>query len=141
MKKTTEELLQLLKNSHNYSSYESQYREELQQEIPLASYFSDLILKKQLSKSLIIQRSGLDRGYAYDIFAGKKRPVRDKVLALCFGASLSTDETQELLRLTGYPTLYARLARDNVILFSLSHKLSVIDANILLEEMGMDILI
>ena len=141
MKKTTEELLQAIKCSHNYSSYESQYREELQQEIPLSSYLSDLIVRKQLSKSTVIQRSGLDRGYAYDIFSGKKHPVRDKVLALCFGASLTTDETQELLKLTGYPPLYARVARDNVILFSLNHKLAVIDANILLEEMGMDILI
>lgn len=141
MKKTTEELLQLLKSSHNYPNYEAQYRKELQQEIPLSSYLSDLVIRKQLSKSTIIQRSGLDRGYAYDIFSGKKHPVRDKVLALCFGALLTVDETQELLKLTGYPPLYARLARDNVILFSLNHELSVIDTNILLDEMGMDILI
>lgn len=140
MKKTTQELLQLLKNTRNYSTYESQYGEELQTQISLSSYLSDLIVKKQLSKSTIIQRSGLDRSYAYDIFSGKKQPVRDKVLALCFGASLSIDETQDLLKLTGYPPLYARLARDNVILFSLNHKLSIIDTNILLEEMGMDLL-
>lgn len=141
MKKTTTELLQLLKNTSNYSNYEAQYGEQLLPQIPIHLYLSDLITEKQLSKSTIIKRSCLDRGYAYDIFAGKKHPARDKVLALCLGASLTTSETQKLLQTTGYPPLYARMSRDNVILFSLEHELSVVNANLLLADMGMELLV
>ena len=140
MKKTTIELLQILKNTTDYSSYEAKYGEQLLEQVPIDVYLSSLLAEKQLSKSVIIRRSGLDRGYAYDIFSGKKHPARDKVLALCFGASLSIDETQKLLKTTGYPPLYARIARDNIILFSLERKFTIIDTNMLLEEMDMELL-
>lgn len=91
---------------------------------------------KQISKSDIIHRSGLERKYTYEILSGKKNPSRDKVLAICFAVPLSADETQQLLKSTGYPTLYARIERDSIILFALEHNLSLTDANELLYEMN-----
>lgn len=136
MKKTTGELLELLKKSSNASSYIENATDDLIQQIPLSDYLSEIMDSKQISRSDIVHRSGLDRGYVYEILSGKKTPSRDKVLAICFAVPLSADETQQLLKSTGYPTLYARIERDSIILFTLEHSLSLTDANELLYEMN-----
>lgn len=136
MKKTTGELLELLKKSSNASSYIENATDDLIQQIPLSDYLSEIMDSKQISRSDIVHRSGLDRGYVYEILSGKKTPSRDKVLAICFAVPLSADETQQLLKSTGYPTLYARIERDSIILFALEHSLSLTDVNELLYEMN-----
>lgn len=136
MKKTTGELLELLKKSSNASSYIENATDDLIQQIPLSDYLSEIMDSKQISRSDIVHRSGLDRGYVYEILSGKKTPSRDKVLAICFAAPFSADETQQLLKSTGYPTLYARIERDSIILFALEYSLSLTDANELLYEMN-----
>ena len=140
MKKTTEELLDLLKKSPSASSYMEQAADNLIHQIPLSEYLTKLIEEKNLKKGNLIRLSGLDKGYVYDILAGKKNPSRDKVLALCFALSLSADETQKLLKSTGYAPLYVRMERDSVILFGLEHTLSVMEVNELLYEMKHDLL-
>lgn len=136
MKKTTGELLELLKKSSNASSYMEKASDDLIQQIPLSDYLSEILRTKQLIKSDVIRRSGLDRKYTYEFLSGKKNPSRDKVLAICFSIPLSADETQQLLKSTGYPALYARIERDSIILFALEHNLSLTDVNELLYEMN-----
>lgn len=140
MKKTTGELLELLKKSSNASSYIENAADDLIQQIPLSKYLSKIMHSKQLIGSDIVLRSGLDRGYVYEILSGKKTPSRDKVLAICFAVPLSADEAQQLLKSTGYPSLYARIERDSIILFALEHSLSLTDANELLYEMNYPLL-
>ncbi len=140
MKKTTGELLELLKKSSNASSYIEKASDDLIQQIPLSDYLSEILRTKQLTKSDVIRRSGLDRKYTYEFLSGKKNPSRDKVLAICFAIPLSADETQQLLKSTGYPALYARIERDSIILFALEHNLSLTDTNELLYEMNRPLL-
>ena len=45
-------------------------------------------------------------------------------------------ETQHLLYYAGHKALYARNSFDSAIWYALEHHLSVIDANLLLEELG-----
>lgn len=135
MKKSTGELLELLKKSSTVSSYINQAAPNLIQQVPLHNYLSNLLTEKGQKKSDVIHRSGLDRGYAYEIFSGNKIPSRDKLLALCFAIPLSTEEVQRLLNHTGYPQLYARIERDSILLFALEHRLSLSDTNELLYEM------
>lgn len=140
MKKTTGELLELLKKSPAASSYMEHAANDLIQPIPISVYLTDLITEKEMEKSRLIRLSGLDRGYVYDILAGKKHPSRDKVLALCFALSLSVDETQQLLKSTGYAPLYVRMERDSIILFGLENGVSLMETNELLFEMNYGIL-
>lgn len=136
MKKSTTELLELLKKSSNISDFVEKASSELIAIEPLHQYLNTLLDEKKIKKSEVIKRSGLDRGYVYDIFAGKKLPSRDKVLAICFAMELSEEEVQRLLKYTGYPMLYARVERESIILFALQHKLSLTDVNELLYEMN-----
>lgn len=136
MKRTTEELLTILKKSSDISTFMENNSEDLMENIPLCQYLEQILIRKNLKKSDVIRLSGLDRKYCYEIFAGTKSPSRDKVLALCFAVQLSDSETMQLLKSTGYPQLYARIERDSVILFALQHNLSLTDANELLFELN-----
>ena len=136
MKKTTGELLDLLKNTSTVSSYLESQSDQLTRQIPLSVYLQDILHEKAQSKSELIRRSGLDRSYVYDILSGKRSPSRDKVLALCFAVPLTAEETQKLLKITGYAPLYIRMERDSVIFFGLQHGLTLTDTNELLYEMN-----
>lgn len=135
MKKTTCELLELLKNTANIETYMDTSSEDLIEKIPLSDYLNTLIEERGLKKSTIINQSGLDRSYAYQIFDGQRMPTRDKVLALCLSMKLGSKETQQLLKYTGYPLLYAKFKQDSIILFGLEHALSVLEVNELLYEL------
>ena len=136
MKRSTEELLNILKKSSDIANFIDDNSEDLINIIPLCNYLENILIQKNLKKSEVIRLSGLDRKYCYEIFAGTKSPSMDKVLALCLAANLSDSETMHLLKSTGYPQLYARIERDSVILFALQHHLSLTDVNELLYEMG-----
>ena len=91
MKKSTGELLELLKRTSAPSSFMKSASEDLIRQIPLSKYLNQILDSHSLQKSELIRRSGLDRSYVYDILSGKREPSRDKVLALCFAVPLSAD--------------------------------------------------
>lgn len=99
-------------------------------------YLYELMKEKGLNKSDVIEQSGLDSGYAYHIFAGRKNPTRNKILALAIAMKLTTDETQRLLYYANAGILYVRNSWDSVILYALENKLSVIETNLLLDKLG-----
>lgn len=141
MKKSTQELLDLLKKSPTLSTFMEQEEYNLTPEIPVFSYLLTLLEERGLTKSWLIRASGIDKSYAYDIFSGKKRPSRDKLLIFCFALGLSFDEVQRFFQVTSYPLLYAKLERDSVLIFALQHNLSLIDVNELLYEMNLELLL
>lgn len=136
MKKSTSELLEILKKSPDIPTYTNRVSGNLIEQLPLHTYLCKTLEEKHLKRSDIARASGLDRGYVYDIFAGKKTPSRDKLLALCFALQFSDTQVQQLLNSTGYAQLYPRIERDSIILFAFSHHMSLFDANELLYEMN-----
>lgn len=139
MKKSTIELLEILKNSSSIEDYLEAENDSLSNK-NLSEALSNLIVKKDLKKSEIISRSGLDKSYAYQILSGEKLPSRTKLIALCFGMNLEACDVQTLLKETGYPPLYPRIEVDAVILFCLQKGLSITDANEFLYDLGYEIL-
>lgn len=141
MKKSTGELMELLKNSSDFADYTSSAAESFLERRPLHLSLQALLKEKHLKKSDVIRRSGLDRQYAYEFFSGSgKKPARNKVLALCLSMQLSIEETQKLLSTTGYPMLYPKFERDCIILYALQNRLPVPETNDMLDEMGHEIL-
>ena len=53
---------------------------------------------------------------------------------------LSFDEAQDVLKKTGYPTLYAKNPFDCVIIYGLCKKMSVVEINEILFENGLETL-
>ena len=142
MKKSTQELLELMKNTHDYNDYLKENKESISANLmkPCIA-LNSLITDKKLKKSEVISLSGIETHYAYQIFSGVKTPSRDKMIMLGVGMKLSTDEMQNLLKITGFPLLYSKQQRDNAILFGISKCLTIIDLNNLLYEIGCDLLL
>lgn len=102
----------------------------------VAEYLTRLLKERGLKRTDVIEACGLNDIYAHQIFSGKRTPSRDKLLCLCFGMKLTTEETQVLLKQCGYPTLYAKKRRDSVILHALLHKRSLMQCNEELYNIG-----
>ncbi|MCQ2425654.1 MAG: hypothetical protein MJ070_05870 [Lachnospiraceae bacterium] len=142
MKKKTEELLELMKNSPDYQEYLETNRGEISVGLMKVNRaLASLLAEREMKKSEVIERSGIETHYAYQIFSGAKVPTRDKMLMLCVGFRLSPDEAQNLLKLTGYSALYGRELRDNAVLFGLTKNLSVVELNGILYDLGLDLLL
>lgn len=135
MNKRTDELMRMLNTSETLESYWTENQEELL-EISLGTYLNQLLSKYQVTKNEVIHRSCLNQIYGYQIFAGTKKPSRDKLIALIFGFPLCLEDAQRLLRVGGVSELYPRIKRDSMILFGMKEKLSVQELDDLLFEMG-----
>ena len=135
-KKDTEELEEALSEARDVRDYFDENADEFS-ERTLAEELARLLAEKHLTKSLVAERSGLDRTYAYHIFDGKKpHPAREKVLALALSLGLTPKEAQHLLYYARCPRLYVRDAWDSIVWHALEKGLSVTEANLLLEELG-----
>lgn len=133
--KDTDELFVELREDNDIKNYLRRNRAEFVQ--PLSEYLANLLAQKQLSKQAVIERSGVQREYAYHIFSGlKKNPSRPKILALAFAMGLTLEETQYLLRYAKQSPLYPRNPWDSIIISAIDQKLSVLHTNELLSQLG-----
>lgn len=135
MKKTTEELLKILKSS-SLESYLANNNDEMVAN-PVCEYLVAIVEEKGLQKADVIRKSNIQTNYAYQIFSGLKIPSRDKLIALCFGLELGLSEAQTLLKYAGYAQLYPRIKRDSIIIKALEKHMDVIDCNITLDELNL----
>ncbi len=101
-----------------------------------SEYLMMLLRQKKLRRADVWRDSGLEKTYIYQIFNGEKKPSRDKMIAIAFGLHLTVDETQRMLKLGGCSELYARVARDAAILFSIQRGMDVVETDELLQDTG-----
>jgi hypothetical protein len=101
-------------------------------------YFHSLPTVQNMDSGDLIQKSGLERSYYYQVMKGTRRPGRDKVLRLCLGAGLTLRQTTRALELSGNAVLYPRNRRDIILTVAINQKAGVDDANILLFNYGED---
>lgn len=105
-------------------------------ELPtLPEYLSEMLVLHNIEKTACIETSTLSRTYAYQIFSGKRKPGRNRLLALCLSMHLSLKETQLALNIAQLAILFPKRKRDAVIIFALEKKLSVQQTNHLLFEL------
>lgn len=140
MKKRTDELFKILEKQDSFRAYEAEYSGEFSDR-PLNEMLSDMLKSSGMTKSAVIEKANIDRVYGYQIFSGeKKNPSRDKLIMLCIAMGCTVSNVQELMKKCSYPMLYPRIRRDSALIFSLEQKLSVIETNELLFDLGMEIL-
>lgn len=131
--------LKTVKTETAVRKYVNKYLNTRQQE-SFHEYLREYITNNNLSMAQVMNNSRLNKNYGYNITNGtRKRPGREKVLALCIGADMSFDEVQKALYLAGQPLLDPRNERDVWIAFALnSHINDVLVLNIKLEELGLE---
>lgn len=138
--KKTDKLLDILKKSPTIDDYIENETDNLIH-MTLSEYLNKILSDKNLKTSDLVKLTGLDRTYTYQIVSGRKTPSRDKVIAICIALNMSFKDTQQLLKATGYPILYARFQRDSIIIFAFQHSASLTDTNELLFDYGFDTLV
>ena len=106
--------------------------EQESDQLSLTSYLHMLLERRGLSVGSVIRQCSLDRSYGYQLFNGTRRPTRDMLVALALQLEFTEEETQRLLKLAGRPVLYARNKRDAALLYSLTHRLTLAQAEELL---------
>ena len=99
-------------------------------------YYRSLSRVKETTDSALIELSGIERYYYYQIMKGKRHPSRDKILRLCIGAGLTLRETTRALELSENAPLYPKSRRDIIITVAINQSATVIDTNLLLFEYG-----
>ncbi len=105
-------------------------------DLPFSEYLMLLLRQKDLKRADVVRDSGLEKAYVYQIFNGEKKPSRDKLIAIAFGLHLGSEETQRMLKLGGCSELYARVARDAVILFAIQRGMGIAATDDLLYSNG-----
>lgn len=106
----------------------------------LPEHLKLLLEQKGISRADVVRDSLLNRTYVYQIFDGRRMPSRNKLIAVAFGMHLSDEETQAMLKLSGYRKLYAKDERDAILLFSLNQKKNIEETNELLYDHGLEVL-
>lgn len=82
-----------------------------------------------LSKAELARRAGISEVYLHQVFSGRRKPSRDRLLCLCIGMKATLEETQELLKQVGYAPVYLRLKRDAIIGHGLLHHTPLTEIN------------
>ena len=88
-----------------------------------------LFQKRNISKAALAKQSGMSEVYLHQVFSCRRNPSRSRLICLCFGLSATLDETQELLKQGGFAQLFPKNRRDAIIIFALSHHMTLFEAN------------
>ena len=88
----------------------------------------------------MILRANLEKSYGHQLFNGKRNPSRDTVLQLAFALEADVAQAQEMLKIAQRSSLYPRIKRDAVLIYCLHHRISLIDTEIILEDLCLPLL-
>lgn len=128
MKKSTHELQKELKKAPDLSRFLSENESNFNDK-HFCDLLQELFQKSGLTKSALAKRAGTSDVYLYQIFSGGRAPSRDRTLCLCFGLGASLEETQELLKLSGYAQLYIKDRRDAIIMYGFANGMDLSTIN------------
>lgn len=139
MKKDTSEMLSELEKCSNFRDFLNSNKDNITQ-TELRDNLEALLKKYGIKKAEAVKASELNEIYAYQIFAGSRKPDRSKLLCIAVGMGLPLEETQRLLRSSGYAPLYVKIPFDCIVAFGIYKGYNLIKINGMLYEYGFDTL-
>ncbi len=139
MKKDTSEMLSELEKCSNFKDFLNSNRDNITQ-TELRDNLEALLKKYGIKKAEAVKASELNEIYAYQIFAGSRKPDRSKLLCIAVGMGLPLEEIQRLLRSSGYAPLYVKIPFDCIVAFGIYKGYNLIKINGMLYEYGFDTL-
>ena len=118
--KSTDDLRQELMEQPNLGVYIHDNQEQFSDSSVL-TLLSDLFNRKKCSKAELARQAGISEVYLHQVFSGRRKPSRDRLLCICAGLEASLEETQRLLKQAGYAPLYPRRKREAIIAHGIVH--------------------
>ena len=128
IEKNTDTLQDELTSTPNLSKFLAVNHEQFINE-SFVGMLQVLFQKSGLSKAALAKRAETSDVYLYQIFSGERTPSRDRTICLCFGLSATLEETQMLLKRSGFAPLYAKIRRDAIIIYGLTRKMDLPEVN------------
>lgn len=138
-RKNTDQLQQELMTGNDLNRVLSDNDASFQQH-DLQETLQALFERRSISKTMLAKQSGISEVYLHQVFSGRRTPSRNRLLCLCFGLEATVDETQELLRHARFAPLYSRDRRDAILIFGLSHNMTLAQLNDKLYDENVDTL-
>lgn len=126
--KKTDDLRQELMESEDLDRYLSENADTFE-----AEDCGELLLRiyenAGMSKAELARRSGMSTVFLYQVFSGRRRPSRDRMICLCFGLGCSLEMVQKLFKKSGFSPLYPKVRRDAIIMYALGKGMSLQETN------------
>jgi hypothetical protein len=143
--KKTKELEDVLKNAYVYDfeNYQKEYL--LDSNMPNLDFFGYMravLYENEVPQSKAFLNADIPERYGYKLLSGEKRTrQRDVILRICYGGYFSLEQTQTALKKYGMAPLYAKIARDALLMICFNRRPgSILDVNEVLKEHGMEVL-
>ena len=136
---STDELLQLLVKERDLEKF-LQRNESSYMNTGFPEYLSAWCRARGEVPEHLIRRANLEKAFGHQLFSGKRKPSRDTVIQLAFAMQASVAQAQEMLKVARKSVLYPRIKRDTVIIYCLHNRVSLLDTEIILENLGLPIL-
>ncbi len=95
----------------------------------VSDLLNQLFQKKKISKASLAKKSGMSEVYLHQLFSGRRKPSRNRLLCICFGLQASLEETNLILKESGFAQFYPRARRDAIIMYGLSHHMNLFEIN------------
>lgn len=126
--KNTDTLQQELMSTNNLDRFLVENGDSFR-DVPLQEAIQCIFGEKGMSKAQLAKQSGISEVYLHQLFSGRRFPSRSRLLCLCFGLGATVDEAQSLLQQARHAPLYSRDRRDAIIIFALSHHMTLFEVN------------
>jgi len=126
--KNTDTLQQELMSTNNLDRFLTENDASFR-DVPLQEAIQRIFDEKGMSKAQLAKQSGISEVYLHQLFSGRRFPSRSRLLCLCFGLGATVDEAQSLLQQARHAPLYSRDRQDAIIIFALSHHMTLFEVN------------
>ena len=131
---STDELLALLFKERSLEHF-LQRSESAYLTSSFGDYLNRWCRQQLIVPEQVIRRANLEKSYGHQLFSGKRNPSRDTVLQLAFAMQADLTQAQEMLRIARRSLLYPRIKRDAVIIYCLHNHISLVDTQIILQDL------
>ena len=119
--KSTGDLGQELMNQPNLDAYIRDNQAQFS-DCSVIDLLLQLFDRKSFSKAELARHAGISEVYLHQVFSGRRKPSRDRLVCICVGLEATLEETQRLLKQAGYATLYPRRKRESIIAHGIVHR-------------------
>ena len=126
--KSTNDLNQELMAQPNLDKYITENETHFT-DVDISAFLLELYERCRLSKAELARQAGMSEVYLHQVFSGRRKPSRDRLLCLCIGMGAGLENVQQLLKRVGYAPLYPKLKRDAIIGHGILHRTPLTEIN------------
>ena len=95
--KTTDDLRQELMNDSDLDTYLGENQAYFTEQ-NIAALLNDVYQGRDISKAALARKAGMSEVYLHQVFSGRRKPSRDRLLCLCIGLEATLEETNDALK-------------------------------------------